>query len=115
MVSLAYRFDTPEGSIVFAGDCADCEALRELSRDADNLVVACTHFGPPMSPAITEVITGTPEVAGIARDVGVKRLILSHTSPNFARSGVKERAITTVARGCDAEIVFPAELSAVDL
>jgi len=115
MVSLAYRFDTPAGSIVFAGDCADCEALRELSHDADNLVVACTHFGPPMSPAITEVIAGTPDVAAIARAAGVKRLILSHTSPNFAQPGEKEKAVAAVARDCDAEIVFPAELATVDL
>jgi len=30
--SLAYRFDTGEGSVVFAGDCGDSQELRTLSR-----------------------------------------------------------------------------------
>ena len=116
MTSMAYRFDTGQGRIVFAGDCADCEGLREIAKGAETLVVACTHFGcPPTSPAIADVITGTPEVADISQQAGVSRVVLTHMSPNFAKPGVKERAIADVARSYGGAILCPDELATVDL
>lgn len=116
LVSLAYRFEAEEGSVVFAGDCGDCESLRELADGADTLVVACTHFGAEeSSPAIADVITGTPEVADIAREAAAGRLVLTHASPNFLRPGVRDRAVAEVARGWGGEIVFPDELTTVEL
>jgi len=116
MVSLAYRFDTDQGSIVFAGDCADCAGLREIAKGADTLVLACTHFGsPPISPAIADVITGTPEVASIAQEAGARRVVLTHMSPSFARPGVKERAVAEVARSYGGAILCPDELTTMGL
>ena len=114
--SLAYRFDTDEGSVVFAGDCADCPDLRELARGANTLVAACTHFGAgSMRAAITDVITGTVEVAEIAQEAGVGRVVLTHVSPTFSKPGAKERAVADVARRYSGDIVFPAELATVEL
>jgi len=116
MISLAYRFDTDQGSIAFAGDCADCEALRKIAAGAENLVVACTHFGsPPARPEIVDVIAGTSEVAAIAQQAEVGRVVLTHMSPNFARPGVRERAIAEVARSYGGAILCPDELTTVDL
>ncbi len=116
MISMAYRFDTEHGSVVFAGDCADCEELREISNGADTLVVACTHFGsPPIHPALADVITGTPEVAEIAQEGGVGRVVLTHMSPNFERPGIRERAIAEVGRLYNGVIVCPDELTTVDM
>ncbi len=113
--SLAYRFDTNEGSIVFAGDCADCPELRQLAQGADTLVLACTHFGrSSMQPAITDCITGTTEVAAIANEAGVRRVVLTHVSPNFSKPGMKERAMADIARRYEGEIVFPCELQTVE-
>jgi len=113
--SLAFRFDTDEGSILFASDCGDCRELRELAKGADTLVLACTYFGSAISPPLADVITGTDQVVGIANEAGAKRVILTHVSPNFSRPGIKERAVATVARSYEGEIVFPAELTTVDL
>lgn len=114
--SLAYRFETSEGPIVFAGDCGDCAALRQLARGADTLVLACTHFGRAETPeVVVEVITGTPEVAAIATEAGVGRVVLTHVSPNFSQPGVQERAIADVARHYPGAIFFPKELSTIDL
>lgn len=114
--SLAYRFDSDEGSIVFAGDCGDCPELRQLAQGVDTLVVACTHFGQPESRlAITDVITGTPEVAGIACEAGVGRVVLTHASPNFFRPGMKERAVAEIGRAYNGGIMFPDELTTIPL
>ena len=114
--SLVYRFDTDEGSILFTGDCGDCEALRRIAQGADTLVMACTHFGlPEARPAIVDVITGTPEVAEIANEAGAAHVILTHASPNFSRPGVRERAVAEIARSYDGAILFPDELTTVVL
>jgi len=112
--SLAFRFDTGEGSIVFAGDCADCEELRALARGADTLVLACAYFDP-YDAAVADVITGASEVGGIARDCGVGRLILSHASPGVAKPEGKARALAEAAKSYDGPVLFPDELTAVDL
>ena len=112
--SLAFRFDTEQASVVFAGDCGDCAALRDVARDADTLVIACTHFGrAETSAALADVITGTVEAAEIANDAGVRQLVLTHASPNFREPGVRERAIADVARSFQGAILFPDELTTV--
>jgi len=96
------------------GDCADCAGLREIAKGADTLVLACTRFGsPPISPAIADVITGTPEVASIAQEAGTRRVVLTHMSPSFANPGVKERAVAEVARSCGGAILCPDELTTI--
>lgn len=116
MASLAFRFETDNGSVVFAGDCGDCKELRRFAKGADTLVLACTHFGsPPSTPAIVDVITGSPEVGEIAHEADVRRVVLTHMSPNYSNPGVKERAIKEVAGSFGGEILFPAELTTVDL
>lgn len=114
--SLAYRFETSDGAIVFAGDCGDCPAIRELARGADTLVLACAHFGrTDANAALVDVITGTPEVASIATEAGVRRVVLTHVSANFLQPGVKERAIAEIARRYAGEIYFPEELTTISL
>lgn len=114
--SLAYRFDTDQGSILFAGDCGDCKELRQIAQGVETLVIACTHFGRSETTALTaDVITGTPEVAEIAQGAGVRRVILTHVSPNFSKPGMKERAIADVARTYSGAIFFPDELTTVAL
>ena len=116
LTSLAYRFETDVGTVVFAGDCGDCPELRELAHDADTLVVACTHFGAPATdPDLVDVITGTPEVAAIANEAGVRRVVLTHGSPNFIRPGEVERAVAEVARAYRGAIHYPDELTTIDL
>ena len=39
--SLAYRVDTPEGSVVFTGDTQPCNSVIDLARDADVMLCMC--------------------------------------------------------------------------
>jgi ribonuclease BN (tRNA processing enzyme) len=111
--SLALRFDTEAGSIVFAGDCGDCPALRQLARDADTLVAACACIGS--AKLYDNIITGTADVVQIAQAAGVRRVILSHGAPGFARPEMKRRAIDDVKRSYPGSVSFPEELRTVDL
>lgn len=110
--SLAYRFDTDRGSIVFAGDCGDCPELRELAQNADTLVAPCVLVGN--AKRYYDVIMGTDEVREIAKSTGVRRVILTHNGG--ANSPEKRKPfIEAVAEVFSGEVLFPDELTAIDL
>ena len=114
--SLAYRFDTDEGGVLFAGDCGDCEELRGMAAGVDTLVIACAILGRrEADTALLDVITGSSDVADIARESGARRVILTHASPGVTRPGGRESAVAEVARAFDGAILFPDELTTIDL
>jgi ribonuclease BN (tRNA processing enzyme) len=91
--ALAFRFDTRERSIVFSGDTAPCDSLVELARGADVLVHEVLH-----EPSLDAICANLPnatrlrrhlldshttqeQVGAIAREAGVKTLVLTHFVP----------------------------------
>ncbi len=97
--ALAYRFDFRDRSIVFSGDTAPVDAVTRLARGADVLVHEAMYV-PALEAYIRDRIArGVPiryedymdhmkvdhtpvEDAGrIAREAGVKTLVLSHLTP----------------------------------
>ena len=91
--ALAYRFDTPSGSVVFSGDTGPCDNLVRLARGADYLVhevidvdfIANLVKKMPNRDNIIKHLTEShtsPEDAGrVARLAGVNTLVLSHLVP----------------------------------
>jgi len=96
--AFAYRFDTPDGSIVLSGDTAPCANLVTLARGADILVHEVFDAGEAddEEPAADDdeaweaarrhhhmVTSHTPlhEVGRIAAEAGVRRLVLTHFIP----------------------------------
>jgi len=86
----AYRFDWEGRSIVISGDTAYCPALVELARGADVLVQDCQlasdrAYQDPVSRRLWEHLRtqhATPEEAArMAREAGVRTLVLSHLPP----------------------------------
>ncbi len=76
--SLVYRIESPDGtSAVFSGDTDYCSEIIELAQGADILVLECA------SPEHKKVQGHlTPSEAGkIAREAGVKKLVLTHFYP----------------------------------
>lgn len=91
--ALAYRFDTPDRSIVISGDTAPSDNLIQLAKNADVLVHEAMYL-----PAIDRLAARVPnatrlkqhllvshtsaEDAGrVAQAAGVKLLVLSHLVP----------------------------------
>jgi len=76
-VSLAYRIDAAQGSVVYSGDTDYSEDLIRLAKGADLLILECAF---PDGQKVTGHLT--PSLAGeIAAHAGVKRLLLTHFSP----------------------------------
>lgn len=98
--SYAYRVDTPAGSILFTGDTAPSPAVTALAKGADMLVSEVINVSATVN-LVNEQTHGrlpaetyanmmrhladdhmTPEQVGqLAKEAGVKRVILSHISP----------------------------------
>ena len=114
--SLAYRLDSPEGSIVFTGDTEPCESVVELARDADAMLCMCWDDQDVMDEnGEASRQCGTKDAARMAQQAGVKKLVLVHVGPNLSRRPVMEKGVADVERIYDGEVVFSEELMAVDV
>ena len=91
--ALAFRFDTPGGSVVFSGDTGPCDNVVRLAQGADILVhevidlewMAGRLTSLPNREAVLRHMASAhtaPDQAGeIARRAGVGTLVLSHLVP----------------------------------
>lgn len=81
--TFALRFERDGASICYGADCAPNEAIVELARGAD-VVVLESSFGPAPGPADVPHLDGG--AAGrIAAAAGAGRLLLTHCYPEFDR------------------------------
>jgi ribonuclease BN (tRNA processing enzyme) len=92
LISLAYRLDTDDGSIVFTGDTEPCESINKLSYGADVIVVNYSSWG----------LLNTTNSARLAQESGAEKLILTHidielSTPDSKKKGLKE--IAEIYRG----------------
>jgi ribonuclease BN (tRNA processing enzyme) len=114
--SLAYRVDSNEGSIVFAGDTEPCQSVVDLAIGADSLVVNCwDHQGVMDANGEALGQTGTLGAATMARDSGVKKLILTHTGSQLSSPGSKEKGIEDIRSIFKGEVIFCEELMKICL
>jgi ribonuclease BN (tRNA processing enzyme) len=91
--NFAYKFETPDGTIVFSSDTSYNPALAEFAKGADVLVhevlyepavdrlVLKTKNGATLKKHLMESHTTTDDVGRIAAAAGVKVLVLSHFVP----------------------------------
>jgi ribonuclease BN (tRNA processing enzyme) len=91
--ALAYRFDTPDRSIVISGDTAPSDRLIQLATGADVLVHEAMHLAGvdrlvarvPNHPGLRQHLlashTAVEDVGRVAQAAGVKLLVLSHLVP----------------------------------
>jgi ribonuclease BN (tRNA processing enzyme) len=87
--ALAYRFDTPDGSVVFSGDTTVNDDLISLAQSADLLVHSVAdlsyleHHGMAGAELrrMARLHTDVTEVGGVAERARVGELILTHYLP----------------------------------
>jgi ribonuclease BN (tRNA processing enzyme) len=128
--SYAYRFDIGPRSVVFTGDTGPSPAVTALAKGADILVSEALAIDEvrgrlekagqwrTMTPAERQGWTMhmsqehlTPEQAGeMARDAGVKTLVLSHLSGTGAPNDDYARFATAAAKAFKGRIVVAKDL-----
>ncbi len=116
MKLLVYRVVCDGLSIVFATDTKPCPPPIELTCGADVLVITCwDHQEIVDRDDVAKAMSGTRDVAEIAAEAGVSRLVLTHFCEGFTQPESLERARRAIADIYDGEVVFGNELMVLDL
>ena len=104
--ALGYRFTLEEKTIVYCSDTAVCPNDLELSKNADLLIHECA-FRPGQTSNWGH--TNPEGAAQLAKDAGVKKLLLTHLGADGYNTSAKRKEAETLAR-----TIFPATTVAND-
>ncbi|MFJ9382089.1 MBL fold metallo-hydrolase [Streptomyces sp. NPDC101455] len=121
--AFAYRFETPDGSVVFSGDTAPTANIPVLAKHASVLVhevIDTTWFQEQGLPApivthMQDVHTPVSEIGRIGAESGARKMVLTHFSPGDpqARSEqwwARQARVGKKAAGYRGEIVVGRDL-----
>ena len=76
---MAFRIEAGGRSFVYSGDAGLCDELRTLVQDADLLIHWCYRGdGETVHPMLDRLSPTPSQIADMAREAGVKRLVLTH-------------------------------------
>jgi len=104
--ALAYRFDTPYGSVAFSGDTTASDDLVALARGADVLVHQVADLGylgehgfdDAELARMAALHTDVSQVGEVAERAGVRELVLTHflpSDPTAISTGYWARQVST--------------------
>ena len=106
--SLAYRIEAEGKTLVYSGDTNYSEAVIELARDADALIIECAL--PDEQSKRSGHLT-PPEVIEIANKSGARRIIVTHLYPVCDEMSVVER----IRKSVRAEVIEARDLLQIEI
>jgi ribonuclease BN (tRNA processing enzyme) len=114
--SLAYRLDTPEGSVCYSGDCGPSKALVRLAQGCNVLIHMCYYISGTVSEADwVKGVAGHMEVAQVARDAKARNLVLTHIPSQMDVPGIRERIIRDIGSVYDGHVFWGEDLMEIPL
>ena len=111
---LAYRLDSEGYSLVYSGDSGPTDRMISLSEGADVLIHMCHYLtGTEFNEAMLRGCGSHKMIAALARDAGVKTVILTHITGQIDKPGVREQVISEVGEIFQGTVVFGEDLTVV--
>lgn len=126
--SYAYKFETPDKSIIISGDTSPCDALIDASQDCDILVHEVYYAqglktrSEQWQKYHSSVHTSAIELGQIAATVKAKKLVLYHQlfmqehilDEGFNNEHYKEKILNEVKLHFDGTIVYGEDLMIIE-
>jgi ribonuclease BN (tRNA processing enzyme) len=114
---LAYRIDTPEGSVCYSGDSGGrSERIIQLAGGCD-VLIHMVHYlsGTEPTDIYRQVCGNHIDTAHIAREAGVKTLVLTHVLEQIDQPGVRERVLNEMAAVFTGTLIWGEDLMEIPL
>lgn len=108
LTCMAFSVEQNGTKLVYSGDAAICDELTELASGADTLLHWCYRLdGESVHPLLEQVSPTPSQIAEMANDAGVRRLLLTHFRIHMDEPQAKSTAeqILTQRFGENASIV----------
>ena len=113
---LAYRIDSEEGSLCYAGDSGLSGDLVALARGCDVLLQMNHHYsGTEPSAAYRAACGNHEDNARMAQEAGVRTLVLTHVLAQIDQPGIREDIVQRIGRVFDGRVIFGADLMRIDV
>jgi len=112
-----FRLDAAEGSMCYSGDSGGvCTGIIELARGCDVLIHMCHYMSGTEPTSIYRAVCGNPiDTAQVAKQAGVKTLVLTHMLEQIDQPGVREHIIREMGKIFDGNIIWGEDLMQLDL
>jgi ribonuclease Z len=108
---LAFRLDSPGGSVCYSGDSGASDELVELARGCDVLIHMNHHFsGTEPTTSYRQACGNHRDNAAIAARAGVKTLVLTHLLAQIDRPGIRERIVHEIQQEFHGTVIWGEDL-----
>ena len=113
---LAFRIDSAEGSLCYAGDSGMSDEVVELARGCDLLVQMNHHFsGTEPSAAYRAACGNHEDNARMAQAAGVGAIVLTHILPQIDRPAIREDIVQRIGRVFDGRVIWGQDLMQIEV
>ena len=112
LLCLGYRFEADGIAFCYSGDSGGvCPDIVELARGCDVLIHMCHYYTGTEPTEIYRRVCGNHlDTAEVARQAGVKMLVLTHKLEQIDQPGMRERIIKEMSAIYDGDIVWGEDL-----
>ena len=113
---LAFRIDSAEGSLCYAGDSGLSAEVVELARGCDVFLQMNHHFsGTEPSAAYRAACGNHEDNARMAQEAGVRALVLTHVLAQIDQPGIREEIVQRIGRVFDGQVIWGSDLMRIDV
>ncbi len=113
---LAFRIDSDEGSLCYAGDSGLSTDLVELARGCDVLLQMNHHFsGTEPTGAYRAACGNHEDNARMAQEAGIRALVLTHVLAQIDQPGIREEIVQRIGRVFVGRVIWGADLMRIDV